>query len=550
MVAVSILAAGKIGYVVAARQAIKALLARTDFDIHVTTDTAGEPFIPRSPRIRVYVAEMRQQARADLFLAKFAALENCLKYSSDEIVVALDADAVVLREIREEEIVELLGPHDLGMVEQTTILGHGMGRREFLDHYSRVSLAFLLPGSRAPSEADFRYFNSGVVVARRAGLRAFLDWAADLRASRPAHHQVGENMIADQDYFQVWANTVHPGRAAVLPWSWNHCDKWDVGFVREGAHIAHFSNFCLGPELSSSVEMHRLAGGPASPAAVQEASGDMAIVIVTYNSAGSIAFCLDAALELGYPVIVVDNASTDDTLTHCDVPGVQVVRNATNTGFGAAANQGARLASASSLCFLNPDCLLTREAVDAGLSSVARHPESLAVPDMVEWGGNLQSGRQPAYSGVRLVGDIVGTNGLSRLAQRLYEIAESRRPEWYWPIGACVFARRERFLELGGFDARYFCYMEDVQLGLDTYRRGGEVLALPVSVAHFGGLGAAVSSDRRRQLLTSARIDYARYNHSALLAAGMYVLDVSLRFLRRARRGLLDLLPFRRRVRP
>lgn len=546
--AVSILAAGKIGYIVAARQAIKALLARTDFDIHVTTDAAGEHFIPRSARVHIYVADMQPEWRADLFLGKFVALENCLSHSSDDLVLALDADTVVLHELYEADVVEAIGSHDLGMVEQTTILGTSMHRREFLDHYSRVSLGFLLPEAAPPAEADFTYFNSGVILARRAGLREFLDWAATLRASRPAHHQVGEHMIADQDYFQVWSNTVRPGRTAVLLWGWNHCDKWDVGFVRDGAHIAHFSNFCLGPELSSSIEMHRLAGGAQMRGAAQQASTELAIVVVTYNSAGTIAFCLDAVLELGYPVIVVDNASADDTLAHCAVPGVQVIRNATNTGFGAAANQGARAANATTVCFLNPDCLLTQEAVDAALSCLARRPESLAVPDMVGWEGGRQAGRQPAYSDVRLVADIVDTNGLPRLAQRLYAIAESRRPNWYWPIGACVFVGRERFLELGGFDARYFCYMEDVQLGLDIYSRGGEVLALPVSVAHFGSLGAAVSPERRRQLLTTARIGYARFNHSAFLAVGLFALDASLRFLRRARRWAIDLVPLRWRV--
>jgi hypothetical protein len=90
--------------------------------------------------------------------------------------------------------------------------------------------------------------------------------------------------------------------------------------------------------------------------------------------------------------------------------------------------------------------------------------------------------------------------------------------------------------------------MEDVQLGLDIYSRGGEVLALPASVAHFGSLGAAVSNERRRELLTAARIGYARFNHSTVLAAGLFVLDAGLRFLRRARRSVLDLVAFRRRV--
>lgn len=535
---VSILAIGKIGYAIAARQSIIALLGRTDFEIHVTTDAVVGQFLPRSPRVHIHILALQQSFRADPFIGKFAAFENCLAHSTDDIILGLDADTVVLKPLSELDLVAGLGEHDLGMVEQMTIIGADMNRREFLEHFAAHSLAFLLPEAIPPDEAAFRFFNSGVIIARRSGLREFLDWASALRATRPAHHQQGAHMIADQDYFQVWANTLRPGSTAELAWSWNHCDKWDLGFVRAEARIAHFSNFCLGPEMTSAVEMRRLASGMGrSP--LPAPAADLAIVIVTHNSATAMAICLDWVLELGYAVIVVDNASTDDTLAVCSVPGVQLVRNSVNTGFGAAANQGARLATAATLCFLNPDCLLTREAVDAALGCLAREPKNLVVPDLVEWDGSRQPGRQPAYSGVRLVADILHSHGLARLSGGLYALAERGRPQWYWPIGACIFARRDRFFELGGFDLRYFCYMEDVQLGREVYRRDGEVVLLPVAVPHFGAKGATISADRRRQLINAARVRYAGVNHSAVFATALAWLDAGLDFLRRVRRRLL-----------
>ena len=539
MAVVSMLAIGKIGYALAARQSIIALLDRTDFEIHVTADAAGSQFIPRSPRVHLHILELQPGFRADPFIGKFAALENCLAHSTDDVILALDADTVVLQPLSEADLVASLGDHDLGMVEQTTIVGADMGRREFLEHFATHSLAFLLPDAIPPDEGEFRFFNSGVVIARRAGLSDFLDWASALRAMRPAHHQQGAHMIADQDYFQVWANTVRPGSTAELPWSWNHCDKWDAGFVRAGAHIAHFSNFCLGPEMTSAVEMRRLAGGTGKSPAPTPLS-DLAIVIVTHNSATAMAVCLDLVLELGYEVIVVDNASTDDTIAVCSVPGVQLVRNSINTGFGAAANQGARLATAATICFLNPDCLLTKEAADAALKCLARNPKNLVVPELVEWDGSRHPGRQPAYSVIRLVADILHSHGLTGLSDGLYARAERGRPQWFWPIGACIFVRKERFFELGGFDLRYFCYMEDVQLGREAYRRGGEVVLLPVAVPHFGAKGAVISPDRRRQLINAARLRYAGINHSAVFAMALAWLDGGLDFLRRARRRLRD----------
>ncbi len=525
----------------AARQSISALLARTDFEIHVTTDLAGAQFLPRSPRVHVHTTELNPVHRADLFIGKFAAIENCLVHSSDRIILVLDADTVVLGPLSDADLAGALGRHELGMVEQTTILGGAMGRRQFLEHFVRYSLAFLQPDAAPPDQADFRFFNSGVIIARRSGLREFLDWAAALRATRPARHQHGEHMIADQDYFQVWANTFRPGCTAELPWDWNHCDKWDLGFVRDGARIAHFSNFCLGPEMVSAVEMRRLSGSGGGSRKAAPAGGDFAIVIVTHNSATAMAVCLDPVLELGYPVIVVDNASSDDTLAICSVPGVEVVRNATNVGFGAAANQGARLATAATICFLNPDCLLTREAVEAAFACLESQPQSIAVPELVEWDGGRHPGRQPAYSVARLFADILHSHGIVGLAGGLYKQAERRHPQWHWPIGACIFIRRERFFELGGFDLRYFCYMEDVQLGRDVYRRGGEVVLLPVAVPHFGARGATVAPDRRRQLINAARVSYAGANYPSGLAGALGLLDAGLNVARSIRRRLRSL---------
>src|SRR5438445_764689 len=91
-------------------------------------------------------------------------------------------------------------------------------------------------------------------------------------------------------------------------------------------------------------------------------------IVVTYNSAGQITACLEALRnETTWQRIVVDNASQDDTIerAHKADPAARVVKNAKNTGFAAAANQGARLASGRILLFLNPDAVAQLGALDA-----------------------------------------------------------------------------------------------------------------------------------------------------------------------------------------
>lgn len=535
MAAVAILAVGSIGYVLAARQAVLSLLLHSDFHIHVATDEGGLPFLPVSSRVHPHLMSMRTEARADPFMAKFTALRLCLDHCTDDVVMLVDADAVALQPVAEADLVAALGDKGIAMAEQPGILGSEVGREQLFAHYTACSLAFLLPGEAAPEE--FHFFNSGVAIGRRAAWEEFLAWATEIAAERPREARVGDHMIADQDYLQVWSNNVRPGSTALLPWKWNHCDKWDAGFPRPGARFAHFSNFCRGPEVETIATMRRLSGVPATRLRPVTAER-LGIVIVTYNSAGSIGACLDMLAELGHRVVVVDNASSDDTVALCRSAGVEPIRNATNLGFGAAMNLGIAQLATENVCILNPDCLLTAPVADAAVAMLDADPDSLVVPDLTDWDGQRESGRQPGYTARRLVADMIAGYGLHRLAGMFYGRQGMGDGRWAWPIGACIFLRRALFNELGGFDPRYFCYMEDVELGRQASRRGKALRSLPLSVPHFGASGSSIGSEHRQELMNRARLTYAGINHPAAFALGLRLLERGLFVARYAWRRL------------
>src|SRR5437016_2897304 len=85
---------------------------------------------------------------------------------------------------------------------------------------------------------------------------------------------------------------------------------------------------------------------------------DVSIIVVTYNSASCIEACLASlAAQAGVTTetIVVDNASTDDTLALVKAFGVQFVANMENVGYGRANNQGFALSQGRFIYLLNPD---------------------------------------------------------------------------------------------------------------------------------------------------------------------------------------------------
>src|SRR5437588_1874946 len=79
------------------------------------------------------------------------------------------------------------------------------------------------------------------------------------------------------------------------------------------------------------------------------------ILIITYNSADHIGDCLDAARSTGAPIVVIDNASTDETASQVRQRGVHLIANPVNAGFAAAVNQGFRCTTAPFILLLNPD---------------------------------------------------------------------------------------------------------------------------------------------------------------------------------------------------
>lgn len=259
-VAACLLVHGQLSYAEIARVAVDSLLADTDFEVFVAHDPGPVASWPAHPRLRrqVLPPEAPGGPRAHRFLKKFQALSCCLQQSAARWIVQLDADVVLARPLREHDLGDALGGADLGMVEQKTIRGSTMNRASFLDHYARHTLALLDPQSPPPALPDFRFYNSGVVVGPRRTWERLIPWAMETIARQPGQHQVGEHMIADQDYFQYWANTLHPGTCAELPWFWNHCEYWDEPFPRRGVLFAHFSNFCNGPAADTASRMQDL----------------------------------------------------------------------------------------------------------------------------------------------------------------------------------------------------------------------------------------------------------------------------------------------------
>jgi N-acetylglucosaminyl-diphospho-decaprenol L-rhamnosyltransferase len=204
---------------------------------------------------------------------------------------------------------------------------------------------------------------------------------------------------------------------------------------------------------------------------------DLAIVVVTFNSATCIESCLESVREHlpAAELVVVDNASTDASPEIIEATAeARFVANERNNGFGRACNVGARTAMRSHLLFLNPDVVVTHANVDALERLLETEPFGLFGPKRTVTG--VPMGAQPEAA---LLNDwFEHTIGILRPREwsprrRRVDDSEAR----IWLSGAMLLAKRSEFLSLGGFDPRFFLYYEDRDL-CARYREA----ALPIRV--------------------------------------------------------------------
>lgn len=262
----------------------------------------------------------------------------------------------------------------------------------------------------------------------------------------------------------------------------------------------------------------------------------LSIVIVSWNTVVLLADCLGSistgTTGLEHHVIVVDNASTDDSAAMIarEFPAVQLIRNAENVGFARANNQGLRASAGHYVLFLNSDTRVPRGALSALVGFMDAHPDAGACsPRLARADGSTQ----PFAFGGDPTPTYLCARGWMRLIQHRavhdWETRESQSVDWV--SGACLLARRDAVLQVGGFDENFFMYFEDNDLCLRMRRAGWKILYNPkVTITHLGGSSMPPDQARQRFYDASLRQFYAKH------------------YARLARLALEVLLPFYRRI--
>lgn len=204
----------------------------------------------------------------------------------------------------------------------------------------------------------------------------------------------------------------------------------------------------------------------------------LSCVILNYNDAETTETLVEQIADYGllHQIIVVDNASTDDSLERLrkleEIEKVHVISADHNGGYGSGNNLGVRYGAeqgATHVLIANPDVVFSEQSLKAMLAAFARHPEVGIVTTRIHDARypNLKNG-WPLRSFTR---ELFSMGPVSRrLFGKTFDYPDSyfagRNAVYVGAVhGSMLMVDSEKFLEAGGYDEGIFLYEEEQVLG-------------------------------------------------------------------------------------
>lgn len=217
----------------------------------------------------------------------------------------------------------------------------------------------------------------------------------------------------------------------------------------------------------------------------------VSIVIVNFNGVSFLSDCLDSIAQnvlIPHEVVIVDNASTDGSAEYVqqNYPEINFVLSPDNLGFAGGNNLGVQHASGDYILLLNNDTILHSD-LSKGLELLSKNPEVgiLGARMIGRDGKDRRSyGMFPEPWRLLVLSSLYNMNSLTKTGDPYFRVD--------WVEGSFMFMRRDLWENLGGLDADYFMYVEDVDFCQTALAKGFITVYCPdIVYTHFGGYGSS-----------------------------------------------------------
>ncbi len=263
---------------------------------------------------------------------------------------------------------------------------------------------------------------------------------------------------------------------------------------------------------------------------------ELSIIFINWNGGKLLRRSVESVIAcppaVEYEVVVVDNASTDDSLAVLRSSGavheltergrLRIIENDENLGFGRANNQAFALSEAPLLLLLNPDTEVTAGSIDCLIATLQSNPRIAAVgPRLLNVDGSLQISvwRNPPAAWEILLSQLKLYLLLPRRLRGELLLGghwdHNRQRAVPMLSGAAILARRAIIDEVGGFDERFHVYGEDNEWCLRIIRAGWRLVFEPGAVIlHHGAQSSLQRWTDLQKLNVQLEASYIFQKHS------------------------------------
>lgn len=260
-------------------------------------------------------------------------------------------------------------------------------------------------------------------------------------------------------------------------------------------------------------------------------SPKLSVIIVSWNTCDLLTQAIESLHATyvgddGLEIIVVDNASADDTaaVVRERYPRVRLIELGENLGFAGGNNRGIAEARSEFLLLLNSDTRVLPGALSQLMSYLRSHPKvGMVGPRLLNADGTTQSSRRRFPSLLTL---FLESTWLQKAAPRgelarfyMADAPDSEAHQVDWITGAAMMVRREVVRDVGGLDEGYFMYSEELDWCRRIREAGWEIAYTPAAeIVHYGGKSSDQVVPARHIYFQTSKLRYARKYHGPIVA--------------------------------
>jgi GT2 family glycosyltransferase len=234
----------------------------------------------------------------------------------------------------------------------------------------------------------------------------------------------------------------------------------------------------------------------------------LAIIILNWNGVQWLEKFLPAVIAHSQvphaTIYVCDNASTDDSVDFVkqNFPSISIIKNTENNGYAGGYNFAISSVREDIICLLNSDIEVTENWLNPILNAFEKNSKMSACQPKI-----LSFNEKNKFEYAGAAGGYMDILGYPFSKGRIFDTTEEDKGQYneesllFWASGACLFVRRNVYMELGGLDEDFFAHQEEIDLCWRMQLAGHSILAIPSSVVYHVGGGSLPYGNARKTYL-------------------------------------------------